>query len=104
MELVRALNCYYSNLIEGHETKPQDIERALKRDFSTNPRFRVQEITGKAATVSAEIIKLGLQQELIETTSPKGPLQIAFPAKVHAFYFPKLFLDLPVESSGQQQA
>jgi Fic family protein len=28
-ELVRVMNCYYSNLIEGHDTRPKDIERAL---------------------------------------------------------------------------
>ena len=28
-DLVRAMNCYYSNLIEGHDTHPVDIERAL---------------------------------------------------------------------------
>ncbi|HEX4335268.1 MAG TPA: Fic family protein [Polyangiaceae bacterium] len=28
-ELVRVMNCYYSNLIEGHNTRPLDIERAL---------------------------------------------------------------------------
>ncbi len=26
------MNCYYSNLIEGHKTIPRDIERAMKRD------------------------------------------------------------------------
>jgi hypothetical protein len=57
----------------------------------------VQEITGKAATVSAEIIKLGLEEGYFETPSPKGPLRPAFPAKVLEYYFPQLFLDLPVE-------
>ena len=28
-DLVRVMNCYYSNLIEGHNTQPRDIERAL---------------------------------------------------------------------------
>jgi len=28
-DLVRVMNCYYSNLIEGHNTRPKDIERAL---------------------------------------------------------------------------
>lgn len=28
-DLVRVMNCYYSNLIEGHNTRPRDIERAL---------------------------------------------------------------------------
>ena len=32
--LVREMNSYYSNLIEGHKTLPRDIERALRDDFS----------------------------------------------------------------------
>ncbi|MBM1817586.1 Fic family protein [Pseudosulfitobacter pseudonitzschiae] len=28
-DLVRMMNCYYSNLIEGHNTRPRDIARAL---------------------------------------------------------------------------
>src|ERR1700732_30785 len=39
-DLVRAMNCYYSNLIEGHDTHPVDIERALKGDYSTDARKR----------------------------------------------------------------
>lgn len=39
-DLVRAMNCYYSNLIEGHDTHPIDIERALKQDYSDDPRKR----------------------------------------------------------------
>ena len=35
-DLVRAVNCYYSNLIEGHDTHPIDIERALKGDYSSS--------------------------------------------------------------------
>ena len=67
-------------------------------------RSRVQAITGKAATVSAEIIKLGLDEGLFETPSPKGPLRAAFPAKIQEFYFPQLFLDLPVEPPAKRAA
>lgn len=34
--LVRSMNCYYSNLIEGHNTHPVDIERALHGNYSKN--------------------------------------------------------------------
>jgi len=68
------------------------------------PRSRVQEITGKAATVSAEITKLGLDEGYFETPTPKGPLRASFPAKVHDFYFPQLVLDLPVEPPAQRAA
>jgi Fic family protein len=39
-DLVRAMNCYYSNLIEGHDTHPVDIERALRSDYSSEPQKR----------------------------------------------------------------
>lgn len=39
-DLVRSMNCYYSNLIEGHNTHPIDIERALAKDFSAEPEKR----------------------------------------------------------------
>lgn len=46
--LVRAMNCYYSNLIEGHDTHPVDIERALANDFSTEPDQRNLQLEAKA--------------------------------------------------------
>jgi hypothetical protein len=39
-ELVRTMNCYYSNLIEGHNTHPVDIERALQGDYSDDKQAR----------------------------------------------------------------
>jgi Fic family protein len=39
-DLVRSMNCYYSNLIEGHDTHPRDIDRALANDFSDEPKRR----------------------------------------------------------------
>ena len=38
--LVRSMNCYYSNLIEGHDTHPIDIERALHGDYSKDTKKR----------------------------------------------------------------
>ena len=39
-DLVRSMNCYYSNFIEGHNTHPRDIDRALRDNFSTQPKQR----------------------------------------------------------------
>jgi Fic family protein len=36
-ELVRAMNSYYSNRIEGQSTHPLNIARALRKDFSDKP-------------------------------------------------------------------
>ena len=46
--LVRSMNCYYSNLIEGHDTHPIDIERALNDDFSNDPRQRDLQLEARA--------------------------------------------------------
>jgi Fic family protein len=46
--LVRSMNCYYSNLIEGHDTHPVDIERALKQDYSSDPRKRDLQMEARA--------------------------------------------------------
>jgi Fic family protein len=61
------------------------------------PRERVLGLTGKGATTTAEIIKVGLKEGYIESPSEKGKLRVAFPVKVLPFYFPNLFIDLPVE-------
>jgi Fic family protein len=47
-DLVRAMNCYYSNLIEGHDTHPVDIERALNNDYSAEPKTRNLQLEAKA--------------------------------------------------------
>ena len=47
-DLVRSMNCYYSNLIEGHDTHPIDIERALKEDYSEDPEKRDLQLEAKA--------------------------------------------------------
>ena len=46
--LVRSMNCYYSNLIEGHDTHPIDIERALNDDYSDDKARRNLQLEAKA--------------------------------------------------------
>lgn len=47
-DLVRSVNCYYSNLIEGHDTHPIDIERALRNDYSNDARKRDLQLEARA--------------------------------------------------------
>jgi len=48
-DLVRSMNCYYSNLIEGHDTHPRDIDRALARsDYSADSEKRALQIEAVA--------------------------------------------------------
>src|SRR5690606_30606811 len=39
-DFMRPMNSYYSNLIEGHDTHPIDINRALNKDFSKDKNKR----------------------------------------------------------------
>jgi Fic family protein len=57
--LVRAMNCYYSNLIEGHDTHPIDIERAIANDFSADPKQRDSQLEAKAHIEVQEWIDAG---------------------------------------------
>jgi Fic family protein len=48
-DFVRSMNCYYSNLIEGHDTHPVDIERALNDDLvKDDPKRRNLQLEAKA--------------------------------------------------------
>jgi Fic family protein len=58
-DLVRAMNCYYSNLIEGHHTHPVDIERALKNEYSTDTHKRDLQLEAKAHIAVQEWIDRG---------------------------------------------
>jgi Fic family protein len=46
-DLARVMNSYYSNLIEGHNTRPKDIERALA-GMEVDPERRPLALEGKA--------------------------------------------------------
>ena len=58
-ELVRAMNCYYSNLIEGHDTHPIDIERAMRDDYSDEPGKRDLQLEARAHVFTQEWIDDG---------------------------------------------
>lgn len=57
--IVRAMNCYYSNLIEGHDTHPIEIERALRGDYSSDIKKRNLQKEAKAHIVVQEWIDNG---------------------------------------------
>lgn len=47
-DLVRSMNCYYSNLIEGHNTTPVEIEKALSNEYSTDQKKRALQLEARA--------------------------------------------------------
>jgi hypothetical protein len=63
------MNTYYSNLIEGHNTRPCDIERALSGELDQNEERRNLQIEAAAhARVQTEIDRMFLQGTLPPAT------------------------------------
>lgn len=71
-DLVRVMNTYYSNLIEGHNTRPRDIERALAGEFDRDEARRNLQLEATAhVRVQAEVDRLGAAGNLPEPASPE---------------------------------
>jgi len=82
-DLVRSMNCYYSNLIEGHATHPRDIERALANDFSTEPARRDLQCEAVAHIHVQQLIDAGLDPDI-------WPASAAYAAWLHEEFCARL--------------
>jgi len=70
-QLVRIMNTYYSNLIEGHNTRPRDIERALAGDLERDTERRNLQLEAAAhVRVQAEIDAMFAEGRLPDPASP----------------------------------
>jgi Fic family protein len=68
--LVRIMNTYYSNLIEGHNTRPRDIARAIDGNFDNDETRRNLQIEAAAhVRVQSEIDAMALENRLPEPAS-----------------------------------
>lgn len=70
--LVRSMNCYYSNLIEGHDTTPREIDRALSKDYSTEPKKRALQEVAVAHIDVQKMIDDGLAPDFYPLSSRYG--------------------------------
>ncbi len=69
-DLVRMMNAYYSNLIEGHNTRPRDIERALAGELEQDQARRDLQLEAAAhVRVQAQIDALAAESRLPEPAS-----------------------------------
>lgn len=85
-DLVRAMNCYYSNLIEGHDTHPIDIDRALSGDYAQDRTRRNLQLEARA---HIEV------QRMIDRGEAPGPVvSIDFLRWVHLEFCARLPDDL----------
>lgn len=63
VEVVRSMNSYYSNLIEGHHTHPLDIEKALATQYSQDPAKRALQLESKAHIEVQRLIETRLRAQ-----------------------------------------
>lgn len=69
-DVVRIMNTYYSNLIEGHNTRPKDIERALAGKFDREKERRNLQMEAAAhVRVQAKVDRLAADNRLPEPAS-----------------------------------
>jgi Fic family protein len=66
--LVRSMNCYYSNFIEGHNTHPRDIDRALQNNLSPQPERRNLQLEAVAHIEVQKAIDEGLDDPSVPLT------------------------------------
>lgn len=82
-DLVRVMNCYYSNLIEGHNTRPRDIERALSGDLSPESERRSLQLEALAhIEVQREIDAV-----VADPSASSEPASVAFLSWVHHRFY-----------------
>lgn len=96
--LMREMNSYYSNLIEGHKTLPRDIERALKQDFSSRPEEqRNQQLS--VAHVRTEMA----MRERMAAANPQGVFSADFVLWLHREFYSHVPQDewVTLSSSGK---
>jgi Fic family protein len=81
-DLVRMMNCYYTNLIEGHNTRPRDIERALANDLDADEPRRNLQIEAR------QHIRLQrtIDQDFATATLPE-PASIAYLCQLHREFY-----------------
>lgn len=91
-DLVRVMNCYYSNLIEGHNTRPREIEEALAGTLASSDERR--DLQREA------LAHIRVQRWLDEDGSvDREPASVRFIEELHARFYegatPRM-LDVPL--------
>lgn len=81
-DLVRIMNTYYSNLIEGHDTRPRDIERALAGELDRAEGRRNLQLEAKAHIRVQEQI-----DRMAEEGHPREPASREFLRWLHREFY-----------------
>lgn len=94
-KLLRSMNSYYTNRIEGEHTRPSDIERALQQDFSANADLARRQRLAVAHIRTEELCEGELDRRLDaegDTTT-----RWLYSAEALTWLHRELFRDLPAD-------
>jgi Fic family protein len=94
-DLLRGVNSYYSNRIEGQHTHPREIERALRKEFDKAP--------DKARLQRLAIAHIDTQKEMEFWLAAEPALSVYSPdfiARLHASFYGKLPADERITKEG----
>ena len=81
-QLTRVMNCYYSNLIEGHNTLPYEVESALNNDLSEDSATR--DLQQEA------LAHIHVQALIDEGKHPQPAMSIEFLTWCHTEFYQRL--------------
>jgi Fic family protein len=93
-DVLRSMNCYYSNLIEGHNTHSRDIDRALADDLSENIELRNLQLEAKAHIEVQRLIDQGAYPNIVS---------VAAICDIHRQFCTRLPTDLQWVGTGDQR-
>jgi Fic family protein len=62
-EMLRTVNCYYSNLIEGHDTHPVTIERAMRAEYAMDAPMHALQLEARAHIAMQKSLEARLDAE-----------------------------------------
>lgn len=88
-DFLRPMNSYYSNLIEGHDTHPLDISRALNNDYSEDKEKRNLQLE---AFAHIEVHRSITQRYAKDNTT--NPYDSVFIKTIHTEFYDLLPLEL----------
>jgi Fic family protein len=94
-ELLRIINSYYSNMIEGNLTHPIDIERAVRKDYFTDPAKRNRQIES--------IAHIECQRQIEDILASEPDTKITsrdFLRRIHKLFYDRLPDDLKRVKNG----
>ena len=96
--VIREMNSYYSNLIEGHKTYPREIESALKQNYASDPIKR-----GNQHFARAHIEVEALMLDRLETEPDLSIHHPEFIQWLHREFYERLPEDLQMglHANGQ---